>query len=56
MNAVGRLQVAMNKIYKNSLYYQTLCLSPASERLQPLRASDSYGPDFTLLIIVTDAN
>lgn len=28
MNAVRRLQVAMNKIDKNSLYYQTLYLPP----------------------------
>ncbi len=26
MNTVMRLEVAMNKIYKNSLYYQTLYL------------------------------
>lgn len=38
MNTVMRLEVAMNKIYKNSFYYQTLYLSLlfAQESLQPV--------------------
>lgn len=48
MNTVMRLQVAMNKIYKNSLYYQTLYLSLllAPESLQSVCASRSHGLNF----------
>lgn len=60
MNTVMRLEVAMNKIYKNSLYYQTLYLFLlfAQESLQSVCVweRESYGLNFRWPIIVKDTN